>query len=73
MCITDKPFQETKEERWEDVRAKRLQDSGKYNEVVTPPRKIVRDEAEEVMKGIRKAPPTKCPPPVSVGDEQVLV
>ena len=35
--------------------------------------KKARDEAEEVMKGIRKAPPTKYPPAVRVGDEQVLV
>ena len=40
---------------------------------MTPPRKKVRDEAEEVMKGTRKAPPTKYPPTVRVGDGQVPV
>ena len=40
-----------------------MQDSVKEKEVVTLPRKKkVRDEAEEVMKGIRKALPTQCPP-----------
>ena len=50
-----------------------MQESVKDKEVVTPPRKKVRDEAEELMKGIRRAPPTKYPPDVRVGDEHVLV
>ena len=33
--------------RWEDVRAKRMQDSVKDKEMATPPRKKERDEAEE--------------------------
>ena len=52
--FTDKPCEEEKEERWKEVRAKKMQDAVKDKEVVTPPRKKVRDEAEEVMKGTRK-------------------
>ena len=38
-AITDKYLEETKEETWEDARAKRMQDSVKEKEVVTLPRK----------------------------------
>ena len=40
--------------------------AAKDSEVLTPPRKKVRDEVEERSKGIRKAPPTECPPMVGV-------
>ena len=72
-AITDTHVVETMEERWEDARAEIMQDSVKDKKVVTPPLKKVRYEAEEVMKGIRKAPSTKCPPAIRVGDEQVPV
>ena len=40
MCaITDKPFEETKEDRWVAVRANRMQDGANDKEVMTPPRK----------------------------------
>ena len=62
MCaITDKPFEEASRGMGRREGKKHMQDSVKDKEVVTPPRKYVRDESEEVMKGIR------------VGDVQVLV
>ena len=38
-AITDEPFEETKEERWEDVRARRMQEGATWREVLTPLRK----------------------------------
>ena len=35
---------------------------GKRQEVLTPQRKKVKEEVQEMPKGIRKAPPTKFPP-----------
>ena len=59
MCvITDKPFDESSEERWEDARAKSMQEA-EDREVVTPPRKKVREEVEEIQKSLRKAPPRR--------------
>ena len=43
-----------------------MQDAVKDTEVLTPPRKKVRDEVEEIPKGVRKAPPTKFPPTMRV-------
>ena len=57
----NKPCEEAKEERWEDVRSKRMQDSVKDKEV------------GEVMKGIRQAPPAQDPPTIRARDVQVLV
>ena len=59
MCaITDKPFEESSEERWEDVRARSMQEVAEDREVVTPPRKKVSEKVEKI-KSIRKAPPRR--------------
>ena len=50
-----------------------MQDAVGDREVLTPPRKKVREEAEELPKGIRKAPPTKLPLAMRVGEVQVPV
>ena len=71
--LAHKPPEEARDERWEDVRATAMQDSVKATELVTPPWKKVRDEAEEVVKGIHKAPPTTFSPIIGVGDVQVPV
>ena len=55
MCvITDKPFDESSEERWEDARAKNMQEVAEDREVVTPPRKKVSEEVEEIQKVFEK-------------------
>ena len=55
MCaITDKPFEESSEERWEDARAKSMPEVAEDREVVTPPRKKVSEELEEIQKVFEK-------------------
>ena len=62
VCVTDKPFEESSEGEREEVRGKRMQEVVKNREVLTRPGKKVREEVEEMPKGIRKAPPTKFLP-----------
>ena len=43
------------------MRANMMQVPSENREVLTPPRKKVKGEADELMKGIRKVPPAKFP------------
>ena len=72
-AITDKLVEDSEEERWKDVRTNRLQDAAQDREVLAPPRKKVREEVEEMPKGVRRAWPTKFPPTLRVGDVPVHV
>ena len=51
-AITDKPVEDSEEARWEDMKTKRMQDAVKDREVLTPPRKKVREEEEEINQKV---------------------
>ena len=51
-----KGVEDLDEERWEVVRARRMQDAVKDKEVLTQPSKKVRQEVEQIPKDSPKAP-----------------
>ena len=66
-AITCKPVEESEEETWEHATAKRMQDVAKDVNVLTPSRKMLREELEVISKTYsKKAPPMENPPTMRV-------